>query len=314
MTRAVTSAAAETLTWPLARWARVLDRIEHRRSDVGLRFWAPPVWLEVTMTGPDSDGWPRTVGPDRAWDWQSSEACVEAMEAAAAGASDDLVLSVVARYAVENLVLNAVHEIGEWFRFDGRRVFPAHPDNAQVGDGKVSDDLDGNGWVHLEFGYPPAVPPARVAVSEPGHSLRDRVTGIVAAPRFTYLPGTSISYGRDGPAVAGPDGAAGVWRSAWSLAVRQEADAAVAADCAGGLIDAVAADVHRALVHYEADRVCRAFHVDGHRVWTLASADPGRRDPEELTDPPLQPLRIAIVHADRLLPGRGPGSPSRSAR
>ena len=41
-----------------ARWVRILDRIEHRQPDVGLRFWGLPLWLEVTMTGPDSDRWP----------------------------------------------------------------------------------------------------------------------------------------------------------------------------------------------------------------------------------------------------------------
>ncbi len=286
----------EATTWSTTRWVRMLDRMEYRRPDVGLRFWAPPLWLEVTMTGPDSDRWPLTDGPDREWNWQSSAACIEAMEMAASGADDDRLLSVVSRYAVENLILNAVHEIGEWLRIDGRRLFPAHPDPARSGDDRPApQDVDGNGSVHLEFGFPPT------RDSEPSvapSSPYDRVGAIVAASRFTYLPGTSIAYGPFGPVVTGPDGPSDAWHAVWSSEVVRGAEAAVAADAADRVVRAVAADVHRAVVHYEADRVCRAFHVDGHRVWSVASDRPAWGGGGDLDDPPLQPLTIAVLHGD----------------
>jgi hypothetical protein len=37
------------------------------------------------------------------------------------------------------------------------------------------------------------------------------------------------------------------------------------------LIELVGQDVHRALVLSEADRICRAFHVDDQRPWRLSA-------------------------------------------
>lgn len=71
--------------------------------------------------------------------------------------------------------------------------------------------------------------------------------------------------------------------------------AAVAVDSIAPL-EGVAEDVHRALVHYEADRVCRAFHVDGHRTWTVVSGRSLPRGADGLDDPRLQPLTIAICY------------------
>ncbi|MHB1927929.1 MAG: hypothetical protein ACYDEN_05230 [Acidimicrobiales bacterium] len=326
-------APLEPTTRPADRWVRVLDRMEHRRADVGLRFWAPPLWLEVTMTGPDSDRWPLAGGPDQEWNWQSSEPCLEATELAEAGAGDERLLAVVSRYAVENLILNAVHEIGEWFRLDGRRVFPAHPGRVQPDDDHpVYDDVDGNGPVRTEVGFPATSLPG-AALPEPSVAqagVAARVAATVAASRFSYLPGTSISYGALGPVVTGPDGPAAAWHGVWSPDVLQAGPTAVAAGpadhpigAAAGPADhpigagpadhltgAVASDVHRALVHYEADRVCRAFHVDGHRVWFVASDRPPLRAADDPADSALEPLTITITHAGEELLGRSTARPS----
>src|SRR4029453_9466351 len=175
-----------------ARWAKILDRIEHRQPDVGLRFWGPPLWLEVTMIGPDSDLWPTISEQPTAWDWQSSAPCVEVADLANEGADDDRLLAVVGRYTIENLILNAVHEIGEWLRFDGRRLFPAH----RPGVATASDhDDQGNGavTVQLTFGQaarrPGAVPAGPAHEHLRGPHLVRRLAEAAAPSRFTYLPG-----------------------------------------------------------------------------------------------------------------------------
>lgn len=302
-------------SWSSARWARVLDRIDHRCVDVGLRFWAPPLWLEVTMSGPDSDLWPSTDGPDQEWNWQSSDACAEATELGEAGATDEQVLAVVSRYALENLVLNAVHEIGEWFRFDGRRVFPSHLETTRP-DERGSVDPDGNGTVHLELGFPEHSPSAVARVSEPPANVADRVGTVVAASRFSYLPGTFVSYDRAGPVITGPAGPGCAWHGEWSPEVVDRAGEAAGADLADWLVSAVATDVHRALVGYEADRVCRAFHVDGLLVWAVASGRAANGSVDDLSDRALQPMTISISYTGEGSrtagsdPARGrPGSP-----
>ena len=255
------------------------------------------------MTGPDSDLWPRTDGPDREWNWQSSESCLVATELGAVGATDEQMLAAVSRYAVENLILNAVHEIGEWFRLDGSRIFPSHPDPTRRDDRRmVDDDIDGNGEVHLELGFPQDWTSSMPAVSgapEAWASITERVATIVAASRFSYLPGTFVSYGTGGPVVTGADGPGAAWHGAWSSEVVQGAGKAVAADLVDRLVSAVATDVHCALVHYEADRVCRAFHVDGLPVWAVASGRAADRSADDRADPRLQPMTISIAHAGR---------------
>lgn len=264
--------------WVDARWVKILDRIDHRQSDVGLRFWGPPLWLEVTMTGPDSDLWPAVSDQVKAWDWQSNAPCKQLAGLAEEGADDDSLLAVVCRYTIENLILNAVHEIGEWFRFDGQRVFPAHRSGAADQSGQ------GNGAVQLRLAFAPA--PNRLTgeavpapVEESDGDLVYRLDNVAPASRFTYLPDTSISYEAPGPAVHRwsnhqPEAA---WRSTWSSATLD----AVRSDDPEALAS-IAEDVHRALVWHEADRICRAFHVDGRRPWRLAvpEAAPGADPPD----------------------------------
>jgi hypothetical protein len=247
------------------RMARVLDRIEHRQTGLGLRFWWPPLWLEVTMTGPDSDLWPAGAGPAKSWDWQSSHTCAEAEELLDRGADDDELVIAVGRYAIENLILNAVHEIGEWLRFDGERIFPAHlPDGCSAS----GPDEQGNGAVRLTVTFPsePPVPAAGSSRAAVGPVLPMDVVG---AQRFTYLPGTDVSYDAAGPVIQRhvPGRPPARWACAWSPATVEAVASGAGADEV--TID-VQRDVHRALVSHEADRICRAFHIDGRRCWWLA--------------------------------------------
>lgn len=265
MSRAV---AEVDVGWDQARWVRILDRIDHRQAQVGLRFWGPPLWLEVTMNGPDSDHWP-AVTADTSWNWQSSEPCHAVAALVQAGADDDYLLDVAGRYAVENLVLNAVHEIGEWFRFDGRRLFPSH----LSGCGASGTD-QGNGSVSVEvtFREPWTLGPVVTVAAEVDQIAGNRLVAVLsrlaATGRFTYLPHTSISFGPSGPVVTSrtSEGSVGAPPSLWSSSTLD----AGGYDDVEFLLELVGRDVHRSLVRYEADRICHAFHVDGGRPWRLA--------------------------------------------
>lgn len=265
--------------WPVERWTRILDRLEFRQPGIGLRFWGPPLWLEVTMSGPDSDQWPASSEQTQQWNWQSSETCTEAERLLRQGADDAVVVMAVGRYTLENLILNAVHEIGEWLRFDGRRLFPAHPPSDTS---PLPDDEQGNGSVRLTtmFGAPPggtppgAAPAARAQEStvEPRvqHQL-ERLAERAGPPgRFTYLPGTAVHYHPTGPMLRlhTGSGAATGWRSTWSTAtvdaLEYDADPKT-------LIGLVQRDVHGALVDWEAERVCRALYVDRRLPWRLVA-------------------------------------------
>ena len=276
--------------WNRARWVRILDRIEHRRVDVGLRFWGPPLWLEVTMVGPDSDLWPTVSKRPTAWDWQSNAPCVEALRLADEGADDDRLLAVVARYTIENLILNAVHEIGEWLRFDGERLFPAHRSGAAAPSGC---DRQGNGAVELQVQFGAAAH-RPVAGDQNGHPLLRRLAD-AAASRFTYLPGTTIVYDAAGPMIQRWSGGerTTAWRSTWSRATWEAARTE-----APDLVALVGRDVHRAIVSHEADRICQAFHLDGSRPWRLAAPDAplGAGPPDTAEDAEL--LAISLDYAD----------------
>jgi hypothetical protein len=287
----------ESAAWSDSHWAAVLDRIEHRQANIGLKFWGPPLWLEVTMSGPDSEQWSIADTPGqefRSWDWQSIAPCREAAELDEAGAGDDRLLEAASQYTIENLILNAVHEIGEWLRFDGRRVFPAHlptPDAASAVDAVDTGD-QGNGAVRLTVDFRPnrshlpAIPPAaNEAITDRASS---RITEAAAAWRFTYLPGTRISYNPLGPEITDiPPGAPTpmVWRSAWSASTLSAVDGPT-----DQLASAVARDVHRMLVRYETDQICRAFHVDGRQPWQLEAND----DVRPSTD--AESLAISITY------------------
>ena len=284
--------------WCQARWIKILGRIEHRQPDVGLRFWGPPLWLEVTMTGADSDLWPANSEYAASWDWQSSEPCAEVAHLAENGADDDRLLAVVGRYTIENLILNAIHEIGEWFRFDGRRVFPAH---SSCADPSYAREDQGNGGVvlHLEFVQAPlrcgAVTAGPPLDPHRGRCLVSRLAETAAATRFTYLPGTTISYEPAGPVINrwSNGGLTSAWRSIWSNSTLD----AVEAD--GEVVDLVARDVHSALVSYEADRICRAFHIDCRRPWRLAAPEPPLgADPPDSEGSDGELLSVSIDYAD----------------
>jgi hypothetical protein len=263
--------------WDQPRWAAILERIEHREAGIGLRFCGPPLWLEVTMSGPDSDAWSTADAgetPDRSWDWQSSNPCVEAMRLAADGADDDRLLGSASRYTLENLILNSVHEIGEWLRFDARRLFPAHGGHTQRPDGStyaIGDGAQGNGVVSVDFSYDETFTPssdAGIRGATTQRRMSERAAEAVASWRFTYLPGTAISYGPQGPIIVDTSGRRdrhdGDRRLTWSAA----ALTFVAAPDAE-FVEAVKRDVHRAVIIREAGRVCGAFHVDRRQAWRL---------------------------------------------
>jgi hypothetical protein len=246
------------------------------------------VWLEVTMTGPDADAWPASTDDTLSWDWQSSTPCAAVEALVAAGAADDVLLTAVGRYTIENLILNAVHEIGEWLRFDGRRVFGAHP----AGSARPNEpDGQGNGPVSLRVTFDDPIDSSATATElvpdEVGGQRLVKRLASTAATRFTYLPGTSISFDAAGPVIRSwaVDEAVPAWRSTWSRSTIE----AVRAD-AEDMIALVMQDVHCAVVAFEADRVCRAFHIDGRRPWRLAGSG-------DADAPDAQTLSLAVEYA-----------------
>jgi hypothetical protein len=309
-----TNLRAEVEGWDQGRWVAVLDRMEHRQAGVGLRFWGPPLWLEVTMTGPDSDAWATASAggeDDQSWDWQAEEACDGASLLVSAGAADDDLLDLVSRYTLQNLVLNATHEVGEWLRFDTRRIFAAHLPADGAGDRLLGPGQQGNGSVKVtvDFG-PPVAASAEASGSrgaegsrpqstvvpgavEAGVEVARRAAAVAAGWRFTFLPGTEITLDPDGPAVAG----AWSWATGWSPSTV----AGLALDD-DAFVDAVQRDVHRMLIRAEVHRICDAFHVDGRAPWYLAPGDDRERrsgslgqDPgSDPTDAGRQPVSVRL--------------------
>jgi hypothetical protein len=250
------------------------------------------------MTGADSDLWPANTEHAKSWDWQSGAPCAEVASLAANGADDDRLLAVVGRYTIENLILNAIHEIGEWFRFDGRRVFPAH--SACAGTSNDHED-QGNGGVvlQLEFVQTPlrcrTVPGESLPDQHRGSCLVSRLAETAAATMFTYLPGTTISYEPAGPVITrwSDEGTRTAWRAIWSNSTLDVVDGD-----ARDVVDLVAQDVHRALVAYEADRICRAFHIDRRRPWRLAAPElPLGADPPDTGASDAEWLSVSIEYA-----------------
>jgi hypothetical protein len=280
--------------WSQSRWISILDRIEHRQSEVGLRFWGPPLWLEVTMSGPDSVTWFANPSYTQEWNWQSSAPCHQVAALAKKGADDNELLAVVSRYAIENLILNSVHEIGEWFRFDGERLFPAHP----TGDTSVLEvDEQGNGAVELQvtFGQDTECSDAVSDGQSVDPVLLQRLEKICAGPRFTYLPNFTISFEAAGPVIQmRTDGRRPIaWRSVWSPATLE------AATDDEQLVMLAGRDVHRGLVCYEADNICRAFHIDGRRPWRLASPKaPLGSDVPDLDAKGTELLALRVTYAE----------------
>jgi hypothetical protein len=272
--------SSEATAWDQGRWATILDRMEHRQPGVGLRFWGPPLWLEVTMTGPDSDAWSTASGDggdDQSWDWQAEEACHGVAALLAAGAGDEDLLALVSRYTLENLVLNATHEVGEWLRFDTRRIFAAHLSDDDTGARLLGPGRQGNGAVQVTvaFGPPVATPmvstadhPDQAGAATAGVEVARRAAAVAAGWRFTFLPGTEIVLGPGGPAVSG------AW--SWGPAGSPRTVATLGGDDAA-FVACVQRDVHRLLIRAEVHRICNAFHVDGRTPWYLGPDDDRER-------------------------------------
>ena len=293
-------APAGDLGWDQARWVGILDRIEYRHPRIGLRFWGPPIWLEVTMCGPDSKSWSiddAGGAADRSWDWQSSAPCPHVAEMIDAGVEDDVLLAIVSRYTLRNLILNSLHEIGEWLRFDARRLFPVHGEWDANSD--IADPTQGNGAVYLCVDFDNAASgraaedPAR-EVAQRGR-LHARATAEAAPWRFTYLPRTVISYGTNGPAITGASNQHDeptVWESTWSQSTLAAAEASVTE-----LVGALQRDVHRMLAAYETDRICRSLFVDGRQRWFLPASGTCPVSPVE-TIHDARSIRLSIIHLD----------------
>jgi hypothetical protein len=227
------------------------------------------------MQGPDSDLWPAIAHEDQEWNWQSSAPCTDVAVLDGDIEDTDHLLTAIGRYTVENLILNAVHEIGEWLRFDGQRLFPTHlPQVAPLDNG----DEQGNGAVQLKMTsvrqtqVSPVLLDGLAVNDSRAEALVGRLAACAAGPRFTHLPETTISFEAAGPVVQTGQGGgeSAVWRSAWSTSTLEAASAPMEE-----LIKLVGQDVHRALVFSEADRICRAFHVDGQRPWHLSARPHG---------------------------------------
>jgi hypothetical protein len=259
-------------SWDEARWLRILDRIEHRDTEVGLRFWGPPLWLEVTMTGPDSASWAvaaATALPQQSWDWQSGTVGEEAMRLVEGDADDVALLAAASRYTFENLVLNATHETGEWLRLDGRRLYPPHGGSPQAFGSPwqaAGDGRQGNGQVVVQVQFD-APAKARVPAEGMACPVANRAAEVIASWRFTFLPGTSIAYGDMGPHLVderpgAPDSYQGTWSAATRRALNGPSDAFSAT---------LQEDVHRMVIRAEVERICHAFHVDGRQAWYLES-------------------------------------------
>lgn len=257
-------AAAVPEVWDAPRWRAILDRMEHRDAAVGLRFWGPPLWVEVTMSGPDSDAW--SSPPDASavlpsWDWLSGTTCDLASAMEAGGAGDDALLAVAARYTLENLVLNATHEIGEWLRFDGGRLFPAHLHPSEPLEVPGGGAAQGNGSVAVEFVA--FKTPAAPLPAPQQDSVARRARSDAAGWRYTSLPGETVTMDDSGPTVADGQGRA--------VAGRWSADALRAASGpTDEFVAAIHRDVHTTLVRAHAEWICAAFHVDGAPRWALA--------------------------------------------
>jgi hypothetical protein len=185
---------------------------------------------------------------------------------------------------VENLILNAAHEIGEWLRFDARRVFASHSAVPGVADGpqgngivdisvhfdagSVLSVVDGSNWDGSDWdgsGGDGAGETARGGAAE-RRAVSARAAEVAAAWRWAFMPEMAISYGPQGPIIteAGRD----LWEWRWSASTIDALEAPEAE-----FVAEVQRDVHQALVWLEADRVCEAFHVDGSRPWHVERGD-----------------------------------------
>ena len=232
------------------------------------------------MTGPDSAEWATAASggaDERSSDWQSDAPCDEAVRLAAQGASDDELLAAVSACTFTNLVRDATREIGEWLRFDADRLFAAHGSSRPAGpDGVAASDdgAQGNGAVtvliHFDGGGLDLSGPEDVADPVAARRVTARAGALAAPWRFSCLPGLSVDFAERGPVVVDttpcPPGRSRAGASGWAPSTVAALDAPD-----GDFVEAVQRDVHLALIRSETRRICRAFHVDGHRPWWLPS-------------------------------------------
>jgi hypothetical protein len=131
---------------------------------------------------------------------------------------------------------------------------------------------------------------------QPSSQTARRLVQRAAPSRFTYLPDTTVAYEAAGPLIRtrADGGQPTAWHSAWSSSTL-DADAVDAPES----LALICRDVHSALVLCEADRICRAFHVDGRRRWRLQAPEsaPGG-DPPDADALDADQLSITIAYGD----------------
>ncbi|MEU5423494.1 hypothetical protein [Streptomyces sp. NPDC020667] len=177
------------------RLAALLNRITFDHRGVCLSWSGPSTEPEaftprVRLSAPDV-GDPHGAAIELRWfDYWADD---QLIAACARGASDGEVLALAvaqAHYALGTLL---VHEVGEWFTYRGRQVFPPHrPDPCFPLD--EDNGPDGNGPVVLWLTYP-TTPTARAADTGPtaGHGPRTDpapVPGQEAAPPLCPTAGS----------------------------------------------------------------------------------------------------------------------------
>ncbi|MEU2514741.1 hypothetical protein [Streptomyces syringium] len=181
-------------------------------------------------------------GPVLAMHWFEHWADDELIAACAPGAPDDVILALAVAQAHYALATLLIHEVGEWFTYRGRQVFPPHRPDPYL---PLDEDggPDGNGAVVLWLTYGPAAAPGPAAgrpgaapapvpvsrpVSAPGPGAgesrpccpvpppvpRRAVRRRVDPADVATLPGQLLTLSPYGPAVTAPDSAAltsGTW-------------------------------------------------------------------------------------------------------
>ncbi|WP_414170972.1 hypothetical protein ACMATS_38320 (plasmid) [Streptoverticillium reticulum] len=225
------------------RLAALLSRITYGHRGVRLHWTGPDTDAEcftprVHFTAPDVND---PGGPAIELRWFEHWADDQLVTACAHGARDEEILALAVAQAHYALATLLVHEVGEWFTYHGRQVFPPHRRDPHL---PLDEDNgpDGNGPVVLWLTYS-TTPTARAEDTGPtaGHGpLTDPalVLGQEAAPPLSSAggpgagpacpvnwaalgarPGRVLTLAPHGITVTAPDTTT---FSAWSPRARQQ--------------------------------------------------------------------------------------------
>ncbi|MFI1259186.1 hypothetical protein ACH4U6_36415 [Streptomyces netropsis] len=261
------------------RLAALLNRITFDHRGVHLSWSGPGTDAEcftprVRLTAPDVHD---TNGTPIALRWFEYWADDQLIAACAHGASDDEILALAVAQAHYALATLLVHEVGEWFTYRGRQVYPPHRPDPYVPQDEDGGP-DGNGAIVLWLTYPhpagPAPGPApgaplpaaaRISAGSASHlaPLPAAVPGPVAAHRVDpadigTLPGQLLILDSHQITVTPPH-ALTATRGTWSPVPDQH--------------DALAQalrDIHRVMVMSELAVLATCLHLNGAPVLALA--------------------------------------------